>query len=77
MASRTPNPHPSRTVWTIIGVMVLFLVGVFWLALSHTSTGFFRFAQSGGLLPAGFVVVALVVGTLSVALFLHRDSRPK
>ena len=74
MAKQTPNPHPSRTVWTIIGLVVFLVCAIGYLAFGDTSFSFFHYSATGGKLPAMFVGIAVIVGVLCVGLFVHRSS---
>ena len=68
----TPNPNPRLTVWGILALALFLVVIVGWLAISDSTTGFFRFTSTGGTLPAAFVAVAVLVGIACVALFVRR-----
>lgn len=72
MANGTPNPNPRATVWGIVGIVLLLILFVGWMAVSTASQGFLRLTTSGGTLPATFVFIAVVVGVACVALFVHR-----
>ncbi len=77
MANGTRNPDPQRTVWTIIGLVIGLVLLVGSLALNGRSPGIFRPESPGGMLPALFVAVAIVVGVCCVGFFLHRGTQPR
>ena len=74
MATGTPNPNPRGTVWGILGLALVLVLIVGWLAVSSSSQGFFRLTSTGGSLPAAFVFIAVLVGIACVALFVRRGS---
>ncbi len=75
MAINRANPHPSRTVWGIVGLVIFLIVLVGYLAATSGNLGFAKVQDSGGMMPALFVGIAAVVGAVSVGLFIHRSSR--
>ncbi len=75
MPRQTPNPNPRITLLIIACLAIFLTVGVGWMAVSNGNQGFFHFTASGGVLPASFVLIAIIIGVGSVVLFVHRGQK--